>query len=354
MGDHNSSVLIAEPLGGRHDSLAEALPGGGSEVVAAHGAEAAVAVGRSLQPELALVDLSLSPDCSLIADLLAACPDTKIVAVFDSFDGFPDGLRDVMALGAVAVVDRGALAADLVPVLWGTRDSASLGLMDPAVMPSKGYIDLSSRHEHQRRATSRALCAALEARDFGTGQHQHRATRLATSCMRLIDAPLALSDEVVYGFMLHDVGKIGVPDYILLKPGPLDYWEFEMMRSHPELGLQIAEPGGFSQETLDVILNHHERWDGFGYPRGLGRDEIPLTARVFSVADAYDAMTSDRPYRPAMSPRDALHVIRSGSGFAFDPEVVDSFFDLDCLGSVPGASEIDASVAEVDGGTAAR
>ncbi|MBA2367334.1 MAG: HD domain-containing protein [Actinobacteria bacterium] len=334
MGDKNSSVLIAEPRGGWHDSLSRALPGGGSEVVAAHGAAEAVTVGRSLQPELALVDLGLSHDCSLVADLLAACPETKIVAVFDSAEGFPDGLSDVMALGAVAVVERTTLATDLFPVL-GTRASGPLGPLDPAAVPTDRYIDLRNRHDQQRRVTSRALCAALEARDFATGQHQNRVTRLATSCMRLIDAPRAVSDEVVYGFMLHDVGKIGVPDYILLKPGPLDYWEFEMMRAHPKLGLQIAEPGGFSQETLDVILNHHERWDGFGYPRGLSSDEIPLAARVFSVADAYDAMTSDRPYRSAMSPGDALHIIRSGSGCAFDPEVVDSFLNLEFLGS-PG------------------
>lgn len=352
MGDKNSSILIAEPQGSWHDSLARALPGGGSEVVAAHGAAEAVAMSRLLQPKLALVDLRLSPDCSLVANLLAACPETKVVAVIASSEGFPDGLRGVMALGAVAVVERKALAADLVPVLAGTRVSGSLSVEDPATVAGERYIDLRDRHEQQRRATSRALCAALEARDFETGQHQHRVARLATSCMRLIDAPMALSDEVVYGFLLHDVGKIGVPDDILLKPGPLDYWEFELMRAHPELGLQIAEPGGFSQETLDVILNHHERWDGFGYPRGLGRDEIPLTARVFSVADAYDAMTSDRPYRSAMSPRDALHIIHSAAGFAYDPEVVHSFLSLDCLGFDGGASEINASPAEDHGGPA--
>ncbi|MDQ3659993.1 MAG: HD-GYP domain-containing protein [Actinomycetota bacterium] len=328
MEDQNSGVLIAEPLGDQHDSLAWALPGDGSEVVAAHGAAEAVAMGRFLKPELVLVDLSLSPDCSLVADLLVACPETKIVAVLDSSEGFPHGLNDVMKLGAVAAVERTALVTDLVSVLSGPRAAGSLDPVDPAPVLSERHIDLSNRQEQQRAATSRALCAALEARDFGTGQHLHRVTRLATSCMRLIDASLALSDEVVCGFMLHDVGKIGVPDHILLKPGPLDYWEFETMRAHPELGLKIAEPGGFSHETLDVIHNHHERWDGFGYPRGLAGDEIPLTARVFSVADAYDAMTSDRPYRSAMSPRDALHIIRSGSGYAFDPEVVDPFLRL--------------------------
>ena len=354
MGDKTSGVLIAEPRGGRHNSLAGALPAGSSGVVATHGAAEAVTTGRSLQPELALVDLHLSPDCSLVADLLAVCPETKIVAVIDSPEGFPEGLREVMARGAVAVVERSALATDLVPVLSNTRAWSPLGALAPDALPTEHYIDLRSRHDEHRRSTSRALCAALEARDFGTGQHLHRVTRLAVSCMRKIDAPLGFSDAVLYGFMLHDVGKIGVPDDILLKPGPLDYWEFEVMRAHPEMGLQIAEPGGFSQKTLDVILNHHERWDGFGYPRGLGGDEIPLTARVFSVADAYDAMTSDRPYRAAMSPGDALQIIRSASGLAFDPEVVDSFLDLDGLGSVDGDLGAKVSPAEAPGGVAAR
>ena len=353
MGDQSCDVLIAEPRGGLHGSLARALPAGGSEVVAAHGAAEAVAAGRSLQPEIALVDLAMSPDCSLVVDLLAACPETKVVAVFDSPEGFPERLEGVMALGAVAVVERTALATDLVPVLSGTRAWTPFGSPAPTDVGTERYIDLRNRNDQQRRATSRALCAALAARDSGTGQHLHRATRLATSCMRLIDVPLALSDEVVYGFMLHDVGKIGVPDHILLKPGPLNYWEFEIMRSHPEMGLQIAEPGGFSQETLDVILNHHERWDGFGYPRGLGREEIPLAARVFAVADAYDAMTSNRPYRSAMSQNHALHLIRSASGLAFDPDVVASFLDLECLRPVAGAPEAIPAQADDHRGAAA-
>jgi HD-GYP domain-containing protein (c-di-GMP phosphodiesterase class II) len=108
------------------------------------------------------------------------------------------------------------------------------------------------------------------------------------------------------------------------------------MRAHPELGVRIAESGGFSSETLDVILNHHERWDGLGYPRGLRRDEIPLCARAFSVADTYDAITSNRPYRTAMSRGDALQILRSATGLAYDPDVVDAFVGLDLFtGATP-------------------
>jgi HD-GYP domain-containing protein (c-di-GMP phosphodiesterase class II) len=101
------------------------------------------------------------------------------------------------------------------------------------------------------------------------------------------------------------------------------------MRRHPEMGMKIVEPAGFSSATVDIILNHHERWDGSGYPRGLAREDIPITARAFAIADAFDAMTSDRPYRTAMVRERVLEVIRDASGSAYDPDIVDAFVDLD-------------------------
>ncbi|MGH2734452.1 MAG: HD-GYP domain-containing protein, partial [Actinomycetota bacterium] len=129
-------------------------------------------------------------------------------------------------------------------------------------------------------------------------------------------------------FMLHDVGKIGVPDSILQKPGPLTSNEWVIMRSHPELGVKIVEPIGFSSTTTDIILRHHERWDGLGYPNGLRGLEIPLAARAFAIVDAYDAMTSNRPYRDAMTEDEAIAVIESERGRAFDPDIVDVFMSL--------------------------
>jgi HD-GYP domain-containing protein (c-di-GMP phosphodiesterase class II) len=128
--------------------------------------------------------------------------------------------------------------------------------------------------------------------------------------------------------VLHDVGKIGVPDRILNKPGPLSNNEWGLMRQHPELGIRIVEPIGFSPTATDIILSHHEHWDGTGYPFGLNRGEIPLPARLFSVVDSYDAMTHDRPYRAAMATEDALQIIKAKSGTVYDPEIVDIFIDL--------------------------
>ena len=131
-----------------------------------------------------------------------------------------------------------------------------------------------------------------------------------------------------YGFTLHDIGKIGVPDAILNKPGPLSEQEWEVMQTHPRLGCKIVEPLGFSSTATDVIMCHHERWDGSGYPLGLEREEIPITARAFAVADAFDAMTSDRPYRAALPKEAALATLSDEAGTSLDPDVVEVFISL--------------------------
>ncbi|MGH2819955.1 MAG: HD-GYP domain-containing protein [Actinomycetota bacterium] len=178
------------------------------------------------------------------------------------------------------------------------------------------------------RSTIEALAAALEMRDVCTGRHVHRVTRLATDCLLRIDPEFAEDEEVTFGFMLHDVGKIGVPDAILNKPGPLSPSDWEVMHRHPEMGVKIVAPLGFTSTATDVILHHHERWDGKGYPHGLAGEDIPITARAFAVVDAFDAMTSDRPYRSALDVSDAVDILRSGRGSQFDPDMVELVLEV--------------------------
>lgn len=173
-----------------------------------------------------------------------------------------------------------------------------------------------------------SLAALVEAKDAETARHLYRSALLASACLEAVDPYLAMDREIVFGFVLHDVGKVAVPDRVLKKPGPLSAAEWAMMRRHPENGVRIAERSGFTSRTTEVILGHHERWDGGGYPFGLMRTEIPLSARVFAVADAYDAMTSRRPYRPALARSGAKAVIAAGAGTRFDPEVVAAFLNL--------------------------
>lgn len=182
--------------------------------------------------------------------------------------------------------------------------------------------------EESYQATLLALSAALDARDRETEGHSRRVTKWALA----IGQQLKLSPRELInlerGALLHDVGKIGISDNILLKAGPLDRQERVLMNLHPRLGYEMLKGISFLQEALPVVLYHQEMYDGSGYPEGLSGDDIPLGARIFAVADTYDAMTSSRPYRDALSHEEALTEIICNRGTQFDPRVVDSFVAL--------------------------
>jgi response regulator RpfG family c-di-GMP phosphodiesterase len=174
--------------------------------------------------------------------------------------------------------------------------------------------------------TVAALASALETKDTVTRDHSYRVQQIALELARGVDDELAENSAISYGFLLHDVGKIGIPDRVLHKRGSLDASERRLMETHTILGEQMLSSVAFLQgQGLAVVRSHHERWDGHGYPDRLAGPAIPLGARVFAVADTIDAMTSDRPYRKALS-WDAVHVeIEAQSGSQFDPDVVQVF-----------------------------
>ena len=177
--------------------------------------------------------------------------------------------------------------------------------------------------EHAYVETVQALTAALETRDTDTCEHAHRVRLYARVLTEEIDATLLESSALEYGFLLHDVGKIGVPDAVLLKPGPLDEEERALMQQHTLLGERMLQHVAWlSGEPLEVVRSHHERWDGTGYPDGLAGDEIPLAARIFALADALDALSSDRPYRRASDFDTAFATVVAEAGHHFDPDAV--------------------------------
>jgi diguanylate cyclase (GGDEF)-like protein len=178
------------------------------------------------------------------------------------------------------------------------------------------------------RETVGALTTALEAKDLGTNAHSHRVQRYAMELAWAVEPQLVEEPSLEYGFLLHDVGKIGIPDRILSKPGPLTEAERRVLETHVILGEQMLSGVALLQgRGLEVVRNHHERWDGDGYPDRLSGYDIPLPARIFSVADALDAMTSDRPYRPALSWDEAVVELLAQSGKQFDPHVVDALLE---------------------------
>jgi HD-GYP domain-containing protein (c-di-GMP phosphodiesterase class II) len=172
------------------------------------------------------------------------------------------------------------------------------------------------------------LSRAIEARDEYTRGHSARVTAIADAIARRLGWDEERLDLLQLGGPLHDVGKLAISDDVLRKPGRLDDDELAQIREHPRLGARMLLRMAAFRGALPYVLYHHERWDGTGYPTGRAGEQIPLEARVLAVADAFDAMTSDRPYRPALSREEALAEVERCSGTQFDPEIVRIFLDL--------------------------
>ena len=182
-------------------------------------------------------------------------------------------------------------------------------------------IDLKSAYN----ATIEGWSRALDLRDKETEGHSLRVTELTLKLANIIGTEKDLLIDLKRGALLHDIGKMGVPDNILLKTGPLTDAEWHIMRQHPQHAYELLAPISYLEKALDIPYCHHEKWDGTGYPRKLKGEDIPISARIFAVVDVWDALTSDRPYRPAWSIEKALAYIRENSGSHFDPKVVEAF-----------------------------
>ncbi len=172
----------------------------------------------------------------------------------------------------------------------------------------------------------------LELRDLETKGHSERVTNIMVDLALRMGFSLEAIVPFRHGAMLHDIGKVAIPDSVLLKPGPLNEEEWKLMRLHPAYGRELLSSIDYLQESLTIPYSHHEKWDGTGYPQGLRREEIPIEARMFAVVDVWDALGNPRPYRAAWPRQDALDYIRQNSGSYFDPEVVKAF--MPCITTV--------------------
>ena len=195
-----------------------------------------------------------------------------------------------------------------------------------------GRIEDEQRHVQQTSdlhlATIEALARAIDAKDQTTQSHIRRVQMYAAGLAKEI----GLSAEEIQGVktaaLLHDIGKLAVPEHILSKPGPLTQEEFQKIRIHPQVGAEIIAAVPFPYPVAPLILSHHERWDGKGYPQGLSGENIPIGARILTIVDYYDAVTTERPYHKALSHASAVGLLRHESGRALDPRLVKAFIEL--------------------------
>lgn len=230
------------------------------------------------------------------------------------------------AIGVVMVVRgvaQGEFKASEVHMVEEMAAQAAMAV-EQAVLFAKvrSYAD---EVELSYDTTLKVLVAALDTKDAVTQGHSERVSRLTVALAKEMGVAKERLVDIERGALLHDVGKIGVPDHVLRKPDTLNEREWEAMQKHPLLAGLMVSKVGFLEEAMPILLYHHERYDGGGYPFGLQGEAIPLEARIFAVIDSYDAMTSDRPYRKAMPPDAAMREIQQNAGVQFDPRVVEAF-----------------------------
>jgi putative two-component system response regulator len=316
-------VIASEP--GLGAVLDQVLGQAGLGPVETASPDRAVEAVASARPRLVVIDLEQSggDGVDMLASLspwVAVDPPLPVIAVCAA--GAADARRRAKAAGA-----RDFLAKPLDPTEVLARVENVLGA---AALHTRGG-EMSVELEQTRFESVERLARLAEYRDDATYEHPQRVGRTAT----LLAQKLGLANEVVDAMRsaapLHDVGKVGVPDRILLKPSRLTAAEFELMKSHTLIGAEILAGSSWPvlQLAEEIALSHHERWDGTGYPDGKEENEIPMSGRIVIVADNFDALTHSRPYASAWDPEKAAAEIRRQSGQHFDPDVVEAFGQLD-------------------------
>jgi len=318
-------------------------------VVEAEDAAAARRKIRSARPDVVVLDINMpgTTGLELCAELKAApaTRDIPIVLLTGSEGGTEAAAKKAGAnafvrkpfspLELLAVAER--LAGGLFGVPFRATKKRTQGPDEELLLYARDLRHMLGVERAQRELlqsaylqTVSALAGALESKDTGTRAHSQRVQSYATALAQAVGEGVVRDESAPYGFLLHDVGKIGIPDGILQKPGPLSPAERRKMETHTVLGEAMLSGVVFLKgEGLKIVRSHHERWDGRGYPDGLVRDEIPLGARIFAVADALDAMTSHRAYRRAMSWNAAHAEILDQRKRQFDPDVVDAFVTVE-------------------------
>jgi putative two-component system response regulator len=331
-------VLIVDDEERLRDVLEARVAAMGHDVLLAADGEEALAAVRSGDPDLVLLDVMMPKlDGFSVARILKGSPETNHIPIVM-----------VTALGDVEDRVR-ALEVGADDFLTKPVEPTELQARVQSLLKVKAYYDYMRHHQQELESavaertselrstlhqlevatldTIYRLSRAAEYRDDETGAHVMRMSRYSALIASQMGQPVAFNDMILRAAPMHDVGKIGIPDNILLKPGKLNSDEWRIMQTHTDIGASLLS--GSHSELLQmaevVARTHHERWDGTGYPDGLAGEAIPLAGRITAAADVFDALCSKRPYKDAMPPEDAFALVASESATHFDPEVVEAF-----------------------------
>ncbi len=331
-----NTVLIVDdnPLG--REALGDVLAPEGYTLAFAPDGPTALAAAAELRPDVILLDVMMPgmdgfEVCRrLRADVeLCEVPVLMVTALDDRasrLKGIESGADDFVS----KPFDRIELRARIRTIM---RLNRYRKLRDEHLRLEKAYAELQETHE----GTLRGWVEALDLRDKETVGHSDRVVELTVRLARAAGIDGQELTDLRRGALLHDVGKLGVPDGILLKPGELSEEERDVMKQHPRYAYEWLHAIPYLRKTATIPYCHHEKWDGSGYPRGLKGEEIPLGARIFALVDVWDALRSGRPYRGPLSEAEALTYIRKGSGTHFDPQLVELFIKL--IGGAQGGDE---------------
>ncbi len=334
-------ILLVDDTPQNLDILVELLAGHGRLSVALNGDKALELARTPPGPDLVLLDVMMPGlDGYEVCRRLKADPATREIPVIfvtalgeatDEMKGFELGAVDYVHKPFNPILVRARVEAQLE--LKAARDQLRdhNAILEERV--AAATADLRSaleRLEDSSLETLLRLSRAAEFKDDDTGAHVLRMSRYSAAIARTLGLDDAWVALLLHAAPMHDIGKIGIPDRILLKPGRLDAAEWEIMRTHCRMGAEIL--AGSDSEVIrlgeEIALTHHEKWNGQGYPHGLVGDSIPLSGRIVAVADVFDALTSRRPYKEPFSVEKSLRIMREGSGSHFDPEVLEGFLSI--------------------------
>jgi putative two-component system response regulator len=327
MNDYNSTILIVDDDEANRETLLSILEPEGYRLATAENGWQAIEQAQNLQPDVILLDVMMPgmdgfEVCRLIRqqDQLAEVPILFLTALDDRqsmLSGIQAGGDDFLT----KPFDRHELRARL-------RTITRLNRFHKLVIERQKLEEAHHLLLQAYDQTIEGWARALDLRDKETEGHSRRVTQLTLELAKAAGIDGEALIHIRRGALLHDIGKLGVPDAVLLKPSRLDDEEWELMRQHPQMAYDMLYPIEYLRPALEIPYCHHEKWDGSGYPRGLKGEEIPLSARLFAVVDVWDALTSERPYRPAWTIEQALAYLKEQAGRHFDPNVVELFLNL--------------------------